>query len=101
MSQSRVARQHNQTAIARVRECRDRALDLAGVTRLDRAQLHAKRRRYGLDGTHLADLGDPGRVRNNRRSGDTWRDFFEQLQPFPAEAIFDYGEPGRVATRAR
>ena len=87
--------------MAGARECRDRALDLAGVTRLYRAQLHAERRRHGLDGTHLAHLGGPRRVANDRHSGDAWRDFFEQLQPFPAEAIFDYGEPGRIATGAR
>src|SRR6185436_20386186 len=87
--------------MAGARECRDRALDLAGVTRLDGAQLHAERRRHGLDGTHLAHLEEASRVANDRRSGDAWRDFFEQLQPFPAEAVFDYAEPGRIATGTR
>ena len=37
------------------RECSDGALDLGGVAHVDRTQLHAERRRRGLDGGELAD----------------------------------------------
>ena len=49
------ARRHDQAAITGARECRDAALDLAGVAQVDRAYLHAKRRRHGLDDGELAD----------------------------------------------
>ena len=34
-------------------ECRDGALDLAGVAHINRVDLHLKRRRHGLDDAEL------------------------------------------------
>src|SRR5262249_28285657 len=101
MSQRRTARQHNQAAIAGACECRDRALDLAGLARVDRSQFYPKRRRHRLDRAHLTELRGRSRVADHRRSRRAGRDFFEQLQPFSADAIFEHGEPGRIATGAR
>ena len=43
-----------------LRERRDVALDVAGITHIDRAQFDAERRRHGLD---RAELTRPGRDR--------------------------------------
>ena len=73
----------------RAREGRDGALDLAGVAHVDRAHLHPERRRHGLDGAELADPGRYGGIPKDRRSRHARRDLLEQLQPFPAQAVFE------------
>jgi hypothetical protein len=50
------APRHDQTAIFGARERRDGAFDLAGVAHIDRAHVHPKRRRRGLDGGDLRAL---------------------------------------------
>ena len=50
--------------------------------RIDWAQLHAERRRYGLDGTATGRSGRDGRIAKNRHAGDAWRNLLEQFQPF-------------------
>jgi hypothetical protein len=50
------------------------------------------------------ELGDPGTVHwvsNNRNARHLWRDLFEQFKPFSTQAVFELGEPGSVAARAR
>src|SRR5262249_19607871 len=79
---------HNQAAIRTLRECRDGALDLAGVTHADRADLHPERWRRGLD---RAELGRPGRIGwilKERRSFYAGCDLLEQPQPFRGNAVF-------------
>ena len=91
---------HDQTAIRGARECRDGALDLAGVADVHRAYLHPDRRRHGLDRGELAEPGGYGGVPNDSRSRHAWRDLLEQFQPFPARAVFERGKSGGVAARA-
>jgi hypothetical protein len=62
MSARQRARRHDQAAIRGARECRDGALDLAGVAHVDRAYLHADRRRHGLDYGELANPGGYGGI---------------------------------------
>ena len=67
---------------------------------IDRSQLYPERRRHRL----IAPLADPAsgwsgsRRRRSRRRG---RNLLEQLQPFRAHAVFESGESGGIAARAR
>ena len=49
----------------------------------------------------LAAPGGYGRIPKDRRSRHAGRDLFEQLQPFPADAVFEIRETGGVAARPR
>ena len=95
------ARRHDQAAIRSAREGRDGALDLARVAHVDRSYLHPERRRHGLDYAKLANSGGCGGIPKNRHSRHARRDLLEQLQPFPADAVFEIHEPGGVAARPR
>src|SRR6266700_4110862 len=99
MNHGQRARRHNQAAIRRARECRDGALDLAGVAYVDRADLHPDRRRHGLDYGELADPRDYSRITKDRRSRYTRRDLFKQFQPFPTQIVFELHKTGGVAAR--
>ena len=101
MNDRQSAPRHDQAAIRGAREGRDGALDLAGVAHVDRAQLHPERRRHGLDGAELADPGGYGGIPKDRRSRHARRDLLEQLQPFPAHAVFERDKTGGVAARPR
>src|SRR6202048_3533561 len=63
------ARRHDQAAIQVARECCDGALDFTGVANIDRADLHADRRRHGLDYGELADPRGAGGVAEARGPG--------------------------------
>ena len=93
------ARRHDQAAIRGARECRDGALDFAGIAHVDRTQIHPQRWRHGLDGSELPDPGGDGRIPKHGRPRHSGRDLLQQLQPFPAHAVFENREPSRVATR--
>src|SRR5262249_13168197 len=67
----------------------------------DWADLHAERRRQGLDGGELANRGRLGRIANNRRPSDARHDLLEQFQPFPTNAELKLGKSGDVAARLR
>src|SRR6516225_10431035 len=41
------------------------------------------------------------RIAKDSRAPHAWRDLFEQLEPFPAQAVFELHEAGRVAARPR
>ena len=101
MNVRRPARCHDQTAIGGARERRDGALDLVGVAHVDRVHLHPERRRHGLDDGELAGAGGLDGIPKDGYSRHTRRDLFEQLQPFPADAVFKREETGRVATGPR
>src|SRR5262249_49202406 len=90
------ARRQNQTAVGRARECRDGALDLAGVAHIDRVDLHPERRRYGLDDAELDGADGYGGIAKDRHARYTWRDLLE-----PAQAVFIRHESGGVAARPR
>ena len=64
-----------------------------GVAHVDRAQLHSERRRHGLDGAELADPDGYRGIPKDRHSRHARRDLFEQLQPFPAHAVFERVKP--------
>ena len=91
----------DQPAIRPARERRDAAFDLARVAHADRGQLHTERRRRGLDRGETTGPGGNRRIANNRRSRHARRDFFEQLQQFPAHAVFERDETGGVAAGPR
>jgi hypothetical protein len=42
-----------------------------------------------------------GGIAQNRRARHAGRDLFEQLQPFRADAVFELGKTGGVASRLR
>src|SRR5215831_14109831 len=95
------AASHNQPAIRGMREGSDSALDLAGITHVDRAHLHPERRRDGLNRSELARPRSQGGIPNDCRSRYTGRDLFEHLQPFPAQTVFVRDEPSGIAARSR
>src|SRR5207237_9495947 len=53
---------HDEAAIRLTRKGGNAVLDLAGVSRVDRAQFHPERWSHGLDYRELADAGGNGRV---------------------------------------
>src|SRR6516165_12317933 len=95
------ARCHDQAAVRRACEGRDVALDLAGIAYVDRAHLHTDQWRHGLDGAELTRPGGYGGLPKHGRSRHTGGNLFEQLQPFPAYAVLEQGEPGNIAARPR
>src|SRR5215467_230915 len=54
-----------------------------------------------LNRCELADTGGECGIPKDRRARHVGRDLFEQLQPFPADAVFERCEPGGVAARLR
>jgi hypothetical protein len=62
MNDPRCASRHNQAAIQPACECRDGALDFAGIADVDRSQLHPQRRRHDLDSAELPGPGGDGRI---------------------------------------
>src|SRR5215472_1155248 len=101
MSRYRRARRHDQAAIRSAGEACDRALDFAGIARIDRPQLHAERLRHGLNSAELSDAGWIGGIAKESCSHKPRRDLFQQLQPFPAHAVFEDHEPGDIAAWPR
>ena len=86
------ARGHDQSAIReRAKAATARSISPASRTLIG-AHLHPERRRHGLDRGKLADPGGYGGITNDGRSRHTRRDLFEQLQPFPAQAVFERDE---------
>src|SRR5262249_2135159 len=73
---------------------------LGRVTRVDRAHLQPERWSRGL---HRAELASkPGRhnkILKETHAPYAGRDLLEQLQPFPADAVFIQHESGSVAAR--
>ena len=59
------------------------------------------RRRDGLNDGKLARSPALRRVAKHRDPGHTWRDLFQQFQPFSAEGVFRSHEAGDVAARLR
>src|SRR5262249_38272368 len=79
------------------RECRDGAIELAGITYFDGANFHPERRGRAL---HRTELARPGRYTRNmkeRHSLHARSDLFEQLQPFRADAVFVQHKTSSVA----
>src|SRR5215468_5331178 len=101
MKDRRRARRHDQTAIRGARQIRDAALDLAGIARVERTNLHAQERSHRLNRAQLPAPGGDARVANNRRAAHAGRNLLEQLEPFAAHAVYDARKSGRVAARPR
>ena len=97
----RRVRCNNQAAIRRVREGRDRALDLGGVAQIEWICLDPKRRGHGLDHAEQGHSGGSSGVAQDRHSRHAGRDLFEECQPFPAGAVFERGKAGGVAAGSR
>src|SRR4029079_4200987 len=83
-------------AVPGARERGRRALDLASVAHVDRAHLYPERRRHGLDDAVLSVPERIAGISKDCRSRHVWRDLLEQLQPFPAQTVFEEQEPGSV-----
>src|SRR5262245_56000868 len=92
-------RRHDQTAIRGTREGRDGVLDLTDVAQVDGAYLHPERWRRGLDRGKHAGSGTLSGIPKDRHSRHAWRNLLEQLQPFPADAVFGTHETSSVAAR--
>src|SRR6516164_4064623 len=91
---------HDEATIRGTCECRNGALDLAGVARADRAHVYAERRCRGLNYGKLADLGD-GSIAQHRHPFYAGRDLLKQFQPFCADAVFERRKSSDVAAWAR
>ena len=95
-------RRHDQAPIRSASEGHDGTLDLSGVVaHVDRAHLHPERRRDGLDCAELAGSGCYRGIPNYGHSRHTRSDLLEQLRPFAAQAVFERGETGSIATGPR
>ena len=100
MSTRQRARRHDQPAIQRAREGRDGALD-SPASRTLTGLTSTPRRRHSLDNAELAGPGGYGGIPKDRRARHARRDLLEQLQPFPAHAVFEQEETGDIAARPR
>ena len=86
---------------ATIRPARECALDLADVAHVHRGYLHPEQLRHGLNDGKLGVTGPQKGIAKDRHSLHVWCDLPEQLQPFPADAVFDRHKTGGVATRPR
>ena len=77
----------------------DAALDLPGVSQIDRARLHRKRRRHRLDRAVLARADGQRGIAQHAHSRYGRCDLLQQFQPFRAHAVFKVDETGGVAAR--
>src|SRR5262245_37651580 len=101
MTKRRRALRRDQATVRGPREGCNGEFDLRRLVQVDRTYLDAQRWRHSLDRGELGRASGQGRVPKNCYSGHAWRDLFEQLQPFCAQAIFKIGEPGGVAAWPR
>src|SRR6516164_4826726 len=98
---ARRAARHDQAAIRGTRECRDDPFELAGVAGVDRPHLYPERWGRGLDRAELAGPGRYTKTLKEPHSLYAGRDLLEQLQPFPADAVFIQHKTSSVAARLR
>src|SRR5215218_9235643 len=91
MNQRIRTRWHDQPA---VRACKSReiTLDFGRVPYVDRAYLQIERRRKGLDNGKLPYPCGYSGVAQDGYSPQARTEFFEQLQPFPTQAVFELQE---------
>src|SRR5262245_3343927 len=101
MNAGQSASRYDQAAIWGTREGRDSALDLACIAYAEGAQLHSERRRHGLNCAPEANSAGYRRVAKHCHARHAWRDLFQQLQPFRADAEFPRGKTGDVASWPR
>ena len=101
MDRRQRARCQDQASIRRAREGRDGALDLGRVAHVNRAHVHANRRRHRLDNGELADPRCDGGVPKDRCSCHVRRDLLEQFQPFCTQTVFEHQKASGVAARPR
>src|SRR5262245_7717596 len=92
---------YDQTARRLACEFSDRLLYPAGVTRINRRQLHPQRRCHRLDCSELGSSGSYGGIPDDCCSCHTGCNLFQQFKPFPAGAIFEQGKSGRIAAWTR
>src|SRR5215471_5514988 len=89
----------DQSAIRRAGKGRNGALDLTRFAHVDRRQLDTHRRRYGLESTELTGPRG-GCISENGHTPHSRSDLFQQLQPFPADAVFELNKSGGIAARS-
>jgi hypothetical protein len=75
-------------------------MSLAGIGDLDHAQFNADRCER-LDRGELADSRGFGGIAQNRDAADARRDFFEQLEPFRSNGVFEHKKAGGIPARPR
>ena len=84
----------------RAKACDPRSISSASRTPIGR-ELHAERRRHGLDRGKPPDPGRHERIAQHRHPRYARRELLEQFQPFPAHAEFVCDEAGGVPARPR
>src|SRR6266852_115385 len=102
MSRGKSIGHHDQPASLLTRELRELSFDLGIVVYLSRGHVYRDSRgnRLNRAQVHCCVRRCP-RVEDDRCSGYAGRGFFEQLEPFPAEAWIVIAKPRRVTPRPR
>src|SRR5262245_36674520 len=90
----------NETAVRDTSKSRDAALDFGRIANSDRAHSHSERRRHSLNSGELSDPRG-ARISNDCRASHSWRDLFEQFEPFRAHAEFVRRKAGSIPARPR
>ena len=90
-------RQHDQGAIRSASKFANPALNLTGISYVDRTGLKPQLRCHSLDCGPLSDAGGIGGIAKDRHAGQPWRNLFKQFRPFHAQAEFEIRESSRVS----
>src|SRR5215475_13509957 len=77
------------------------ALDVFAILPTERAHLHLKQPRSGLDRTELADTRSRRGFSNDSDTRHIRRNLLEQFEPFRANFVVENSEPGYVTARLR
>src|SRR5262245_12423266 len=101
MNRRRGAPRHDQPSVRGAREGREASLNLGRVADVNRAKLHAERRRHRLYGGPLADPARDAGIAKDCRTRHARRDLLEQFQPFRTEAILEADETSGIAAGSR
>src|SRR6516225_2729197 len=90
-------RQHDQAAIRSAGKFANTALNLTGISYVDRTGLQPQLRCHSLDCGPLSDAGGIGGIAKDRHAGQSRRNLFKHFRPFRAYAEFEIRESGRVS----
>src|SRR5262245_2953811 len=87
---------YNETAVRGTSERRDAALDFGHITNPDGSDRHSERGRRSLNSGELADPRGAC-IPDDRCAHHSWRDLFEQFEPFRTHAEFVSSKTGGIA----
>ena len=94
-------RHHDNSAVLRLREGSEPALNPGGVADVYRDRLHPERWRNSLHRPQMADAARHRRVAQDAYPLQSRRNLLERLEPFHAHLEVILYKPGDVAARAR